>query len=41
VEVGPGGVLSGLIRKVDRSVNAICVHDPASLEAAETALAAA
>ncbi len=40
VEVGPGGVLSGLIRKIDRSVSATCVHDPASLEAAETALRA-
>ena len=40
VEAGPGGVLSGLIRKIDRSVSAACVHDPSSLEAAETALRA-
>ena len=41
VEAGPGGVLSGLIRKIDRSVRAACVHDPASLEAAEAMLRAA
>ena len=40
VEAGPGGVLSGLIRKIDRSVRAVCVHDPASLEAAEAMLRA-
>lgn len=41
VEAGPGGVLSGLIRKIDRAVRAVCVHDPASLEAAEAMLRAA
>ena len=41
IEAGPGGVLSGLIRKIDRSVRAACVHDPASLEAAEATLRAA
>ena len=40
IEVGPGGVLSGLIRKIDRSVSATCVHDPSSLESAETTLRA-
>ncbi len=40
VEVGPGGVLSGLTRKIDRSVSAASVHDPSSLEAAETTLRA-
>ena len=40
VEVGPGGVLSGLTRKIDRSVSAAPVHDPSSLEAAETTLRA-
>lgn len=40
VEVGPGGVLSGLTRKIDRSVSAASVHDPFSLEAAETTLRA-
>lgn len=40
VEVGPGGVLSGLIRKIDRSVSAVCVHDPSSLESAEAILRA-
>lgn len=38
IEAGPGGVLSGLARKIDRSVSAACVHDPASLESAETTL---
>jgi [acyl-carrier-protein] S-malonyltransferase len=40
IEVGPGGVLSGLIRKIDRSISATCVHDPRGLEAAETTLRA-
>ena len=40
IEVGPGGVLSGLTRKIDRSVSATCVHDPSSLEAVETTLRA-
>ena len=40
IEVGPGGVLSGLIRKIDRSISATCVHDPRSLEAAEATLRA-
>ena len=38
IEAGPGGVLSGLIRKVDRAVSATCVHDPASLETVEEKL---
>ena len=38
IEAGPGGVLSGLMRKIDRSVSAACVHDPVSLEAAEAKL---
>ena len=40
IEAGPGGVLSGLVRKIDRSVSVTCVHDPASLEAVETTLRA-
>ena len=39
VEVGPGTVLSGLIRRIDRSVKAISVNDLASLEEAREALA--
>ena len=38
VEVGPGRVLSGLIKRTDRSVLITNVEDPASLEAAELAL---
>ncbi len=34
VEVGPGKVLSGLLRQIDRSVRAFNVEDSASLEAA-------
>jgi [acyl-carrier-protein] S-malonyltransferase len=33
VEVGPGRVLSGLLRQIDRSVRCFHVEDPASLEA--------
>ena len=32
IEVGPGRVLSGLIRAIDRSVRTLAVEDPASLE---------
>lgn len=32
VEVGPGNVLSGLVKRIDRSVKAISVNDLASLE---------
>jgi [acyl-carrier-protein] S-malonyltransferase len=32
VEVGPGNVLSGLLKRIDRSVKAIPVADLASLE---------
>jgi [acyl-carrier-protein] S-malonyltransferase len=38
VELGPGKVLSGLIRQIDRSVTALNVEDEASLEKAMTAL---
>lgn len=34
VEFGPGKVLTGLVSRIDRSLEAACVHDPASLEAA-------
>lgn len=38
VEVGPGKVLSGLIRKVDRNVKTVSVQDTESLQAAVAAL---
>ena len=39
VEVGPGNVLSGLLRRIDRSVTTISVNDLASLARAKEALA--
>ena len=39
VEVGPGNVLSGLIKRIDKGVRAIPVNDLASLEKAREALA--
>jgi [acyl-carrier-protein] S-malonyltransferase len=38
VEVGPGTVLSGLVKKIDRGVRVFGVEDPASLEATAAAL---
>jgi [acyl-carrier-protein] S-malonyltransferase len=40
VEVGPGNVLSGLVKRIDRSVRTISVNDLASLNRAKEALAA-
>jgi [acyl-carrier-protein] S-malonyltransferase len=40
VEVGPGKVLSGLVRRIDRSVEVVNVEDRASLEKALAALGA-
>ena len=39
VEVGPGSVLAGLIRKIDRSVQVMSVEDEKGLEAAVSQLA--
>ncbi len=39
IEVGPGKVLSGLIRQIDRSVRCLNVEDEASLRATQEALA--
>ena len=39
VEVGPGTVLSGLVKRIDRSVRTLSVNDLASLERAKHALA--
>jgi [acyl-carrier-protein] S-malonyltransferase len=38
VELGPGSVLAGLIKKIDRSVRALSVEDPAGVEALSAAL---
>ncbi|HEX5883493.1 MAG TPA: hypothetical protein VFY67_03005, partial [Pyrinomonadaceae bacterium] len=40
VEVGPGKVLSGLMRQINREVKTLNVEDAASLESTRTALAA-
>ncbi len=34
LEIGPGKVLTGLNKRIDRSLAAVCVQDPASLEKA-------
>jgi [acyl-carrier-protein] S-malonyltransferase len=41
VEVGPGNVLSGLVKRIDRSVKAISVNNVAGLEKAEETVSAA
>jgi [acyl-carrier-protein] S-malonyltransferase len=40
VEVGPGRVLSGLLRQIDRSVHSMNVEDEATLRSAQSKLAA-
>lgn len=34
VECGPGKVLTGLVKRIDRNLNALAVYDPSSLQAA-------
>ena len=34
IEFGPGKVLAGLNRRIDRKMNAVCIHDSATLEEA-------
>jgi [acyl-carrier-protein] S-malonyltransferase len=41
VEVGPGNVLTGLVRRIDRSVKAISVNSVAAIEKLEETLSAA
>ena len=41
VEVGPGNVLSGLVKRIDKGVKAIPVNSLAALERVEEALGAA
>ena len=39
IEIGPGKVLSGLVRQIDRSVRCVNIEDEASLRFAREALA--
>ena len=39
VEIGPGGVLTGLVKRIDRSVRALSVAAPADLEALSEVMA--
>jgi len=41
VEIGPGQVLSGLLRRCDRSLRTISVGDPVSLQKLQERLSAA
>ena len=41
VEVGPGNVLSGLVKRIDRSVKAIPVNSLAALEKLEELISSA
>ena len=41
VEIGPGAVLSGLIKRIEKSARVLNVEDPSSLDRALPALAAA
>jgi [acyl-carrier-protein] S-malonyltransferase len=41
VEVGPGNVLSGLVKRVDRTVKAVSVNNVAGLKKAEEKFSAA
>ena len=40
VEVGPGKVLSGLAKRIDKTIETVHVEDPASLERALAVLTA-
>lgn len=40
IECGPGRVLTGLVRRIDRNLDARCVEDPEGLDAALAALGA-
>ena len=35
IEVGPGGVLAGLMRRIDRNLTALTISDPESLAKAQ------
>jgi [acyl-carrier-protein] S-malonyltransferase len=39
VEVGPGNVLSGLVKRIDRNVQTVSVDGPAALAKLEETLA--
>ena len=39
VEIGPGKVLSGMLRRIDKSAGRVNVESPADIEAARAAIA--
>jgi [acyl-carrier-protein] S-malonyltransferase len=41
IEVGPGTVLSGLIRRIDRSLSSVSVSTPADIASAQELVAGA
>jgi [acyl-carrier-protein] S-malonyltransferase len=41
VEVGPGNVLSGLVKRIDRTAKTISVNSPAGIDKLEETLASA
>ena len=41
VEIGPGNVLSGLVKRIDRSVKTISVDSPEAIDKLEETLASA
>ena len=40
VEIGPGKVLSGMIKRIEKSVPCVSIETPADFAAARTAIAA-
>jgi [acyl-carrier-protein] S-malonyltransferase len=39
IEIGPGSVLAGLVRRIDRSLSSMSINDPEGLERVQHELA--